>query len=386
MRSNPIVYLDNNATTALDPEVLAAMTSYLSEPMGNASSRHALGRRARQAIDDAVESIARRLNARPEEIVFTSGATESNNLAILGSVRSPGTRIFVAATEHPSAMEPCLALGKRGYAVEVIAVDSRGVARNLPSTSTDEESLAVVQLANSETGTLQDIATTRGRWAARCRLHVDAVQGIGRVPVDFSELGASSLALSGHKIHGPPGIGALVARRDFPLEPLFFGGGQQNDRRPGTEPVALIVGLAKAVELAVDGWEQHSERMRELRDEFEDRVISSIEGVVRNGSRESRLPNTSNLSFLEADAQALLIALDLSGVMASSGTACASGSIEPSPVLRAMDVGEARLQSAVRFSVSRFTTREEIERAASIVRDCVVRVRSTVAPRGLKKE
>lgn len=379
MGPGSILYLDNNATTAMDPAVLDAMAPYLTGQTGNASSRHALGRRSRKAIDDAVENIARCLNARPEEIVFTSGATESNNLAILGGAGHPGSRVLVSGTEHPSALEPCLSLAARGFAVERLSVDQNGLLAPIENGLTGAESLVVVQLANSETGTLQELPKIRASLPANCRLHVDAVQGVGRVAIDFSALGSDSLAVSGHKIHGPPGVGLLLVRMGFLIDPLLVGGGQQLERRPGTEPVALIVGLAKAIELAIDGQVEYSSRMRALRDEFEGLVFSSLDGVVRNGDSSSRLPNTTNLSFLGTDAQALLIALDLAGVMASAGTACASGALEPSPVLQAMGITGARLETALRFSLSRFTTQEQVERAASVLVDCVGRVRANVA-------
>jgi cysteine desulfurase len=381
MKSSRLIYLDNNATATLDPAVVAAMEPYLGGFAGNPSSRHALGRVARRAIDEAREKIAAAIHCQPDEIVFTSGATESNNLAILGSREPASDVVLVNATEHPSALEPTVELHRRsGRRVELLPVDESGLLREIPGRLASAAGLAVVQWANSETGAVQDVVGLRNDLPSRCRLHVDATQAIGRISVDFQPLAPATLSFSGHKIHGPQGVGALVVSRGVELAPLFAGGGQQASVRSGTEPVALIAGLGRAVEIACASLSETAARMRQLRDELESGLAAAVDGFHRNGPIEQRLPNTANISFPGADAQALLMSLDLSGVCASSGTACASGSFEPSRVLQAMGVEGERLRSAVRFSLGRFTTREEVDAAVRRIRDAVQRVRAAVRP------
>lgn len=372
------IYLDNNATTPMDPEVLDAMLPFMKQLTANPSSRHGAGRAARQAIDQACEQIADALAVDVDEITFTSGATEANNVAILQSLPGETPHVLVLATEHPSSLEAARALRHSGAMMDEVPVDEEGRLKDFFSHASDSTSLAIVQLANSETGTLQDIARVRERLPDGCRLHVDAVQGVGRVPVRFHDLGATTLALSGHKIHGPPGIGALLIRKEIKLSPRVFGGQQQEGLRPGSEPVALIVGLGKAVSLACRAVEETSAQVERIRDKFEEKLHSLIPEMIVNGSIRHRLPNTSNVSFLGARAEAVLMGLDLAGVRASAGTACASGSLEPSPVLIAMGLDRARYDTAIRFSMSRMTTEEEVERAASIVASTVERVRRSI--------
>ncbi|MBX9654919.1 cysteine desulfurase, partial [bacterium] len=344
----------------------------------NPSSRHGAGRAARQAIDQACEEIARALGAEVDEITFTSGATEGNNVAILQPLPEGKRHVLVLATEHPSSLEAARALLHSRATVDELPVDEEGRIKDFSSLVKDETSLAIVQLANSETGTLQEIARVRDALPEGCRLHVDAVQGVGRVPVHFHDLGATTLTFSGHKIHGPPGIGALLIRKEIKLAPRIFGGQQQEGLRPGSEPVALIVGLGRAVSLACRAVEEESLRVARIRDKFEEKLRSSIPDVFINGSLDHRLPNTCNVSFLGARAEAVLMGLDLAGVRASAGTACASGSLEPSPVLIAMGLDRARYDTAIRFSFSRMTTVEEVERATSIIASTVDRVRRSI--------
>jgi cysteine desulfurase len=372
------IYLDNNATTPMDPEVLDAMLPFMKQLTANPSSRHGAGRAARQAIDQACEEIARALGAEVDEITFTSGATEGNNVAILQPLPEGKRHVLVLATEHPSSLEAARALLHSRATVDELPVDEEGRIKDFSSLVKDETSLAIVQLANSETGTLQEIARVRDALPEGCRLHVDAVQGVGRVPVHFHDLGATTLTFSGHKIHGPPGIGALLIRKEIKLAPRIFGGQQQEGLRPGSEPVALIVGLGRAVSLACRAVEEESLRVARIRDKFEEKLRSSIPDMFINGALDHRLPNTCNVSFLGARAEAVLMGLDLAGVRASAGTACASGSLEPSPVLIAMGLDRARYDTAIRFSFSRMTTVDEVERATSIIASTVDRVRRSI--------
>jgi len=372
------IYLDNNATTPMDPEVLDAMLPFMKQLTANPSSRHSAGRAARQAIDQACDEIARALGVDIDEITFTSGATEANNVAILQPLSEDKRHVLVLCTEHPSSLEAARSLRHTGAIVEELPVDEEGRLKDFSSALRETTSLAIVQLANSETGTLQEIARVREVLPDECRLHVDAVQGVGRVPIHFHDLGATTLSFSGHKIHGPPGIGALLVRKEIKLAPRVFGGQQQEGLRPGSEPVALIVGLGKAVSLACGSIEESSARLSRIRDKFEEKLRSSIPQTIINGSLDHRLPNTCNVSFLGARAEAVLMGLDLAGVRASAGTACASGSLEPSPVLIAMGLDRARFDTAIRFTMSRMTTEEEVERAASIVASTVDRVRRSI--------
>lgn len=370
------IYLDHNATTPMHPRVLDAMQPYLQGWAGNPSSRHASGRKARQAVDAARQRIARALDAKPNEVFFTSGATEGNNLAILGAANA--TTIAINPTEHPSCLEPARHRAKQGVGVTELAVDEFGRVRSadigLPNR------LVVVQLANSETGVIQDIQKLA--WAVHAaRFHCDAVQAVGRIPVSFRDLGVSSMTVSGHKIGGPPGVGVLLIRADASLAPQLFGGHQQAGVRAGTEPVAAIVGLATAIAEAVEHEPETARRLGQLRDRLEESLLSRVHDAVVNAPVDSaeRLPNTSNISFPGAAAQALVMALDLAGVGAAAGSACASGSMRPSHVLEAMGIAGERLSGAVRFSLGWTTTEEEIDAAADIVALTVARVRSAFA-------
>jgi cysteine desulfurase len=369
----PGIYLDNNATTLIDHAVREAMLRYMGREAGNPSSRHASGRWARQAVEEACEKIAAGLDCDPEEITFTSGATEANNLAI-GSWREHPMPIRVLATEHPSSLLPARELAKTGHSIETIEVDTQGVARW--DFDRQVACRGIVQWANSETGTLQEIASIRSHWPGLAELHIDAVQAIGKVAGSFRQSEATTWAISGHKIHGPPGIGALIVRKGTTIRPVFLGGSQQAGLRPGSEPVPLIVGLGEAIHQAALHLDEFQRHLSNCRDRLEEILLASVPNIVINGSLDHRLPNTSNISFLGARAEAVLMGLDLEGIQSSAGTACASGSMEPSPTLLAMGLDRARVLSALRFSVSRFTTMQEIERAASKIADVVAKVRA----------
>lgn len=371
------IYLDANATTPLLPEVLEAMRPYLMERFGNASSIHQEGQQARAAVEQARGGIARFLGCRPAEIVFTSGGTESDNLAVFGSAK-PGDHVITSAVEHHAVLHAVERLGERGVQVEWIPVDGQGVvaAQDVRRALRPNTRLISLMLANNETGTLQPVAEI-GRIAAEAgvRFHVDAIQAAGKVPIDVDSIGCHLLSISGHKMHGPQGTGALFVRRGTRLEPLFAGGAHERQRRAGTENVAGIVGLGKAAECAMDS--AAPARMRTLRDRLEAGLLEHARGV--NGGGAPRVPNTSNLRFNTVDGEALVIALDLKGLAVSSGAACSSGASEPSHVLQAMGLSPSQARSSVRFSLHRQTTEEEIDRAIELVAAQVARLRELSA-------
>ncbi len=376
------IYLDHNATSPLDPEVLEAMRPHWLAA-GNAESRHAAGRSARRAWEGAKESVARVLGADPGEVVFTSGGTEANNLAIFGLTdldRGPG-HLVASALEHPAVAEPVAQLEAAGWAVDRIAPDCEGIvaAERMAASFRPETRLATLMLANNETGALQPVA----RLASLARehdipVHTDAVQAVGRVPVDFHALGVATLAASAHKFHGPVGAGLLLVREGVRLRPGLFGGGQQQGRRPGTVAVPLAVGLAAALERWQAEADARARRWSALRDHFEAGLIAALgpDRVLRNGPADPsvRLPQTLNVGFPGLDGDALLMQLDLAGVAASLGSACASGTTRPSPTLQAMRVPDDRLRSSVRFSLGAGTTEGEVEDALRRTVEVVARI------------
>ena len=374
------IYLDANATTPLLPEVLEAMRPFLVEQFGNASSIHQEGQRARSAVEQARASVARLLGCRPAEIVFTSGGTESDNLAIFGSVRA-GDHVLTSRVEHHAVLHAVERLGDRGVEVEFLPVDAQGVVavEDVRRALRPNSRLISVMLANNETGVLQPVEEI-GRIAreAGVRFHVDAVQAGGKMAIDVQSLGCDLLSISGHKMHGPQGTGALFVRRGTRLEPLFAGGAHERQRRAGTENVAGIVGLGKAAECAVEGLQNGElDKIRGLRDRLEIGLVEQASGV--NGGGTPRVPNTSNLWFEALDGEALVIALDLRGLAVSSGAACSSGASEPSHVLLAMGLSPERARGSVRLSLHRQTTEEEIERTIELVSAQVARLRELSA-------
>jgi cysteine desulfurase len=360
------LYLDHNASTPVDPEVFAAMQPYLGGTVGNPSSKHWAGRKARQAIDAARMKIADCLGCEPAELFFTSGATEANNLAI--HAIPAGKTLVVSAVEHPSLLEPAERAAKRGAFVRYVKPNAEGIVVALADCLCDETAMICCQLANGEVGAIHPIAELAQQAAGR-RFHVDAAQALGRIPISFRELAVTSLAISGHKVGGPVGIGALAIRADAPLPPMLVGGHQQAGVRAGTEPAALIVGLAKAVALAESRRADFVRKTRAMRDAFESAVLAGVSGAVVNGPRdgEHRLPNTSNISFPTAPAAVMLMGLDFERVACSAGSACASGSMLPSHVLTAMGLVDWRLANAVRFSFGWTSTPEDAAEAAERV-------------------
>ena len=369
------IYLDHNATTPLDPEVLEAMRPHWLAG-GNPESRHSAGRGARRALERSRESVARILGASPDEVVFTSGGTEANNLAIFGLAEEDSgcPHVVSSPIEHPAVAEVVAKLEAEGFAVDRPGVDPEGRADALAMAGAIRTGtrLATLMLANNETGAIQPVAELAGMATARgVPVHTDAVQAVGRIPVDFHSLGVATLAASAHKFHGPGGVGLLLVRKGVKLAPRGFGGGQQGGRRPGTPPVALIVGLGTSLERWQSEAEARVARWSRLVGRLESGLLAALgpDRVVRNGPGDSmsRLPQTLNVGFPGLDGDALLMQLDLAGVAVSLGSACASGASEPSPTLLAMRVPEDRLRSSVRFSLGASTTEEEVEEALARV-------------------
>lgn len=381
------IYLDNSATTVVAKEVIEAILPYFSGDFGNAQSVHAFGQRAKSAIEKARRQVAALINAEPAEIVFVSGGTEADNLAIRGIAeahQASGRHILTTKIEHPAVLAMCETLEQRGYSVTYLPVSPQGIVRlqDVRDAITDETILLSVMQANNETGVTQPIeeiaaivSERRAQGHKHLHLHTDAVQSVGKIPVDVKKLGVDLLAISGHKIHAPKGVGALFIKKGTRLEKLFYGGHHERDRRPGTENVPGIVGLGKACQLALVHFDERAKRMRELRDYFEQRITEEIPQVQINGDARHRLPNISNLSFAGLDGESLLIALDLKGIAVSTGSACASGSLEPSHVLMALGLSRQEVRGSLRVSLSAYTTREEIDLAADALQEITKRLR-----------
>jgi cysteine desulfurase len=385
-----LIYLDNNATTPLLPAVDEAMRPFAADIYGNPASAHRAGRRARQALEDAREKVAALLDADADEVVFTSGATEANNTALLGLAGDSPGHVLSSPVEHPSVDGPLQRLARLGHAVERLPVDSTGVvsAQALAGQLQPETRLVTIQLANHETGVVQpvrELVELIGRSAhapGSPVFHCDAVQAVGKLPVRFHQLGLTTLSLSAHKFHGPKGVGALLVRQGTRPRPLVDGGHQQQGRRPGTEPVALVVGLATALELAHAEMSARRERVCRLRALLLEHLRAAAAPVWVNGVEQGGIPHTLNLSFPGCRADALLMNLDLAGVACSTGSACSSGSLLPSPVLQAMGVAPERLYSAMRFSLSPLLTEAEVADAARRIVMVVRRLRECVSSLG----
>lgn len=371
------IYLDNNATTPLLPEVWEAMSPYVTEVFGNPASAHAAGRRARRALEDAREAVAAHLGAHGDEVLFTSGATESNNLALFGLCGEAPGHLLASPLEHPSVAEPLRRATEIGFTLDTLPVDVRGCVRldSLEDRLTPQTRLIAVMLANHETGAIQPVRALTHRLAGRAFFHCDAVQAVGKIPVHFHDLGVDTLSLSAHKFHGPKGIGALLVRRGVKLSPRMWGGHQQQGRRPGTEPVALAVGLSYALDLACREMNDRLNHVRRLREVFLAHLHAYASPLVLNGPDDDGIPHTIDISFPGVKADVLLMNLDLVGVACSTGSACSSGSLLPSPVLQAMGVAEEVLRSAMRFSLSPLLRMEDIDEAARRIVAVVARLR-----------
>ena len=385
--------MDHSATTPVDPRVVDAMLPYLTEKFGNASSIHHFGQETRAAVDKARHQVAALINARPNEIVFTSGGTESNNLAVRGSIESHGQgpggngaskgHIITSTIEHPAVKNVCEDLEKQGFEVTYIPVAESGVisAADVAAAVRDNTVLISVMMANNEIGTLQPVEDI-GRLVRelraggrKIRFHTDAVQAAGKVRVDVEEIGCDLLSLSAHKFYAPKGIGALYVRRGVRLHPQNLGGRQERGIRGGTEPVANIAAFGKAAELAADAVGEQADMVRSLRDDLERRVFEMVDGAVPNGDRERRLPNISNISFRGTEGEGLLINLDMQGIAVSTGSACSSGSLEPSPVIRALGREDDLARGAIRFSLGKGNTAEDIDRLLEVLPGAVETLR-----------
>jgi cysteine desulfurase len=376
------IYLDHNASTPVEPEVVDAMLPYLNDGFGNASSAHSFGRDAKVALEQARETIAGIINCQPSELYFTSGGTESDNIAVLGAAyQYPRKKhLVIGASEHHAVLEPAEYLHHHdGYDLDILPVDVEGFASGgkLSGLLRDDTVLVSVMHANNESGTVQDLASlTEGTRARDILFHTDAVQSIGKIVVDVKALGVDLLSLTGHKIYGPKGSGALFIRQGVKIAPLFYGGAHEKKRRPGTENVAGVVGLAKALEIAEKQREQDFTRLTRLADEFIEKITAAIPDSYLNSPRMRRIPQTVNMSFPGAEGESIILSLDLKGVAASSGSACTSGATEPSHVLSAMGIPLERGQAAVRFSLGRATTVEHMDYVAEVLPPIIERLRA----------
>ncbi|MEA2172521.1 MAG: cysteine desulfurase [Blastocatellia bacterium] len=381
------VYLDHSATTPVDPRVVEAMLPFLTEKFGNASSVHFYGQEARAAIEGARREVAALICARPNEIVFLSGGTEANNLAIRGlceASEAHGRHIITSEIEHSSVTGICAALEKRGWEVTRLPAYEEGIVRveDVRAALRPDTVLITVMLANNEIGTIQPIAligelvrSLRAQGRRHLWLHTDAVQAAGRMPLDVETLGCDMLSLSAHKLYAPKGTGALFLRRGVRLMTQNIGGHQERERRAGTESVAGIVAFGEAARLAAQELDQRAEHVRNLRDAFEARIPASVPEIVFNGDRERRLPHLSNISFRFIEGEGLLINLDMQGIAVSTGSACSSGSLEPSPVIRAIGRNDELARGSIRFSFGKDNNEEDVNYLLEVLPRAVLNLR-----------
>ncbi len=380
MTNDEIIYLDNNSSTRIDPEVLEEMMPFLTERYGNPSSPHRFGSQVKDATKLAHERVANLLGCEPNEVVFTSGGTESDNTALHSALQmTPDRRhIMTTSVEHNAVLNFCQTVEKRGCDVTIVEVDDEG---NLDVADVErairpDTAVVSVMWANNETGVIFPLEEI----SALCRekgvvFHTDAVQAVGKMPINLAQKSFQFLALSGHKLHACKGVGALYVNRNSKFHPMVVGGPQEGGRRAGTDNVASIVGLGKAAELAAATLDEENTRVRALRDRFEQTILAELEEVAINGDPDNRLPNTSNLAFLGVDAQAILIKLDQTGVCCSLGSSCTTGAVEPSHVLRAMHMTNERARSSLRFSFGRYNTEAELERVLEVLPKIVRKLR-----------
>ena len=361
------VYLDNSATTKMDERVLEEMLPYLKEDYGNASSLYSLGRKSKKAIEDSREKVATILNCRPDEIYFTSGGSESDNTAIKGIARAnrkKGNHIITSKIEHLAVLNTCKELEKEGFEVTYLDVDNKGKVNieDLKKAIRKDTILISIMYANNEIGTIQDISEI-GRIARENNVyfHTDAVQAVGNLDIDVQAQNIDSLSLSGHKFYGPKGIGVLYVRKNVKFNKFIAGGHQERNKRAGTENVANIVGLSKALEISYNELKEHREKILYLRNYYEEKVKKNIDNIIINGDEKNRSPGNSNISFIGVNGQDLLLNLDMIGICVSSGSACTSGSIDASHVLIALGVKEEVAKSSIRVSIGKYNTKEEID-------------------------
>lgn len=384
------IYFDHNATTPVDPLVVEVMIRALTEDFGNPSSVHYFGQQAKARVDDARGSIAALIGAEPSEVVFTSGGTEADNFAIRGAAEAlePSGRrhLITSGIEHEAVLNTFKALGKRGWKITMLPVDASGILAPdaLRAAMTDDTALVSLMHANNEIGTIQPVAALAAIAHERGAVfHTDAVQSAGKIPVDVRALGADLLSLSAHKFYGPKGIGALWIRRGTRMVPFLMGGRQERSRRASTENVPGIMGMGVAAGLARRKLADEATRVGALRDRLEQRILTTVPRTAVNGARDPRVPNTTNISFERVEAESLLIALDLEGIAVSTGSACSSGTLEPSHVLRAMGLPAHRTQSSIRFSLGAANTEEQIDRVTGLLPRVVEKLR-TLAGAGVR--
>lgn len=382
---NDVIYVDNNATTMVAPEVVEAMEPYLSKLYGNPSSMHKFGGQVRRAVNEARAQVAALIGADESEIVFTSCGTESDTTAVRAALQSQPRKkhIITSAVEHPAILGLCEHLqDKEGYAVTYLGVDGDGGLDldTLEASITDGTALLTIMHANNETGIIFPIEQIAE--IARDHdipFHTDAVQSVGKIPMDVHEIGMDYLSLSGHKLHAPKGIGALYVRKGAPYEPLLIGGHQENDRRAGTEAVPGIIALGKAAELAGQNIDEEQTRVRRMRDSLQECITDQIEETRVNGANMPRLPNTLSISFEYVEGESILLMLDRNGICASTGSACSSASLQVSHVIEAMGLPPTCAHGSMRFSLSRYNTDEEIDRVCEVLPGIIQRLR-TMSP------
>jgi cysteine desulfurase len=373
------IYLDNNATTPVLPEVFEAMRPYFLERFGNASSIHSHGQDTRAAVEDARESVAELLGCRASEIIFTSGGTEGDNLAISGLIE-PGDHVITSSIEHHAVLHASKHLEQVGCEVTTVPVDGRGLVdpADVKRALRPKTKLISIMMANNETGALQPVAEI-GTIAAEAGVafHTDAVQAAAKVEIDLARIGCHALTISGHKINAPQGVGALYLKKGTKLRPLFYGGRHERSRRAGTENVPGIVGLGKAAWMARQGLQRGDDaKMAAMRDRLEKGILAQVDDALVNGDQTARVPNTTNIRFDHVEGESLVIALDLKGLAVSTGAACSSGAIEPSHVLIAMGLRPDQARSSIRFSLAKQTTAEDIDVALALVPETVARLRN----------
>ena len=381
------VYLDNNATTPVLPEVFEAMRPCFGEQFGNASSIHHHGQESRAAVENARESVAKLLGCRASEVVFTSGGTEGDNLALAGLINA-GDHVIISSIEHHAVLHAAKRVEETGCNLTVLPVDGHGLVdpADVQHALQPNTKLISIMMANNETGVLQPVEEI-GKIAAEANVHfhTDAVQAAGKVPIDVKRIGCTAISISGHKMHAPQGVGALYVKKGTRLQPLFYGGRHERSRRAGTENVPGIVALGKASELALRGFESGDhKKIAAMRDRLEQGILAQIDEAGVNGTGAPRVPNTTNIHFDHIEGESLVIALDLKGLAVSTGAACSSGAIEPSHVLLAMGMKPDRARASIRFSLGKQTTEEDIDFALSIVLDTVARLRA-ISPRYTKQ-
>jgi len=376
------VYFDYNATTPLAPEVIDAVATATRDVFGNASSVHHFGQQAKAALDDARSAVAALIDADPSEVVFTSGGTESDNFAIRGAAEAlepSGRRHLIAsAIEHEAVLNTLKALGRRGWRTTLLPVEPSGIVSpdRLRDAIDGDTAVVSVMHANNEIGTIQPIAALAAiAHEHRALFHTDAVQSVGKIPVDVRALGADLLSLSAHKFNGPKGVGVLWIKRGTRLLPTMTGGKHERNRRAGTENVPAVAGLGVAARLAAGKLSAEASRVSALRDRLEAGILANVSGTVVNGASDARVPNTTNISFDRVEAESLLIALDLAGVAVSTGSACSSGTLEPSHVLRAMGLPAHRTQNSLRFSLGMFSTEGEVDYTIAVLPRLVEKLR-----------